>query len=468
MRYRRCTTAPHRSVLPRAVAFCLFAAGALPDTAAAICREPTVVDPLRGIQNTVPARSSGDAAPGADPAEEAPETAQFRSPIDAIPVGEGADFYTREHVNKLAGLIIDQPAGMRKELERDFRRDPRDRMMRRIFVDVNSPILLAQLAGWTLNLPENRRARAAYEGARDMLLDIYEDARLPDDVYFQDRFIAGVANIYGIVSPSGDAGAGYLKADVMAYLTDRVGRAEKENKTFAAQTTAKHLTWLLYSCESGSALRYLSATTSETRPVHGRAVEVKLDRLLAAPLVYKVRGADAALAQALGRVAVQVAKAAEKGGRGSSRAQDQAYYLGRVLTYADVALWVHVRKAHQSRASVEHGAKIVRYSLVAIDMLTGGASKKGTDLLRQGVDWLESKEKAAELKAEERTYRTIRESLMKATITAFESELDLYRMAVRDEDLGHFAREFESNVIDGRTKALRGFTEVSLPSWMQP
>ena len=389
-----------------------------------------------------------------------------------IPVGEG--FYFPEKVRELAGILVDHPASARRQLRDNFMSFERTRDGTPIRKDVGGVALMAQLAGWTVNAPDDPLPANAYVAARQIMFDIYGEGDVLDrtNEYVQWRFISQLASIHGTGSGARDnfgRGTARMKADVLAYLGSRIAEAEKQKKKIVALKTAEHLIIVLQSCEIERAIRVLAITKS------GRweGYEMSLDRLLAAPLIYKPYGqsANAALAQALARVAVDVGRAAKAKGVNADAVRDQAYFLGKVLAATDVALWVHLRKAKQPKASVEEGAAIVRFTLSALEFISGSVVKPATSLIRKGVDWLEKKEKAEQLAAETSTYKDIRSKLVQAVMAAVENEIGLKTAGFSDADrMQSFVRTFEQNLLEGRKVAIEEYEKgsgITFEEWMK-
>lgn len=389
-----------------------------------------------------------------------------------IPVGEG--FYLPEKVRDLARILVEHPASARRQLRDDFVYFERTRDGTPIRKDVGGVILLAQLAGWSVNAPDDPLPNQAYETARKILFDVYGegDVRDRNTEYVQWRFVSQLASIYGTGSGDRDnfgRGTARMKADALAMLGERVAAAEKQKKKIVAVTTVEHLAIVLQSCEIERSIRALASTKSGM----WAGYDLKLDRLLAAPLIYKPygRGANAALAQALARVAIDVGRAAKAKGVNADAVKDQAYFLGKVLAATDVALWVHVRAANKPKASVEEGAEIVRFTLSAIEFLAGKTVKPVTGVVRKGVDWLESREKAAQLAAETKTYKDIRAKLVQAVMAGVESEIGLKTGAFSDADrMQSFMRTFEQNLLEGRRMAIEEYEKgsgITFEEWMK-
>ena len=92
-------------------------------------------------------------------------------------------------------------------------------------------------------------------------------------------------------------------------------------------------------------------------------------------------------------------------------------------------------------------------------------------MIRKGVDWLEQKEKAAQLAAETKTYKDIRTKLVQAVMAAVENEIGLRTAGFSDPDrMQSFVRAFEQNLLEGRKMAIEEYEKgagITFEEWMK-
>jgi WXG100 family type VII secretion target len=331
----------------------------------------------------------------------------------AVPVGT----FATGDVNKAANDILQYPKESLEEFQLRFG-------------EPGPPELLRQLAGWAENAQNDPRPGQAYEAALKMHLRLFDKF----DESLKRRFIDAVSNLDG-------PGADRLKADTVSHLL------QKSDGWLSGATQmeyARGLTHLMNGADSEKMLDYMI-----THPEHEKNVQ----KMFTTAMANWPHG-QRSVGQLIGRSAMAVASEAASGD--PAHAQRMANRLGRIVANAELSLY-DLQKYRKSTGgpSTEHGAAIVRGSLSAIELLTGGISTPVTGPLKKGVDILEEYEKGNAPKEAPDPRVALRESLSDMVQAAYYSQLDPTGTKSGSPRIQDQVEDFRANVFKGRDETWR-------------
>jgi WXG100 family type VII secretion target len=341
--------------------------------------------------------------------------------------------FTPDQVRAFADLLIDAPEVAQEELFYAFGNPQTAEMLR-------------QLAAWAACDNADPGAVQAYRTAVEMLMDTFDNV----DKTLQRRFTAAIAGLKG---PGAGAVKGEMALHVVGIMEEWVGVEPGSSRLGALEEGVRHLEELALGTDGEQMIQYLASYEDKSE---------KIRTMFGAILTYDKRAGNRVVGQLLGRYAYAVARETQAGDPELARLR--AMNLGRVVANAELAMddtWSDPYVGRSAVEKVEHGAGIVRFTLNAVDTASGGVSKPGTDLIRGGLNILESHEKGlaskedkVRKKALQAARAQLRDDLKDTVYTAYESVLDPGQVRGGDPKFMQRINDYRSWVSAGRKWAL--------------
>lgn len=347
--------------------------------------------------------------------------------------------YSANDVVAWANQIRDEPGRARQKFEDAFGTN-------------QSPELLRQLAGWPEKSPDgDSQGSKAYKSALKMHLDLYDhylsDAS-PQMGNLSRGFVQKVANLQ-------ELGAGQVKADVAMHILNRYKNVEGKEGTKDRRAMLEytlHLDMLMDGPDADKML--LNLATDYNKDIEG---------LIKVPLKHDLPrfGGERVVGRLLAQTAVGLAKEAQLR---SPDAQVQAKLLGRIVAHVEKAVYnldyQTTEKTKQKEMSdIEHGARILRWFTIGVDVLTGGLTVPVSSKIRDAVDVEEDSEKSQVEKIKPERWKDQRDQFSDTIHRTFQRVLDPEDAHKSDPQFQRAVTDFRDNFSAGREQVLEEKTD---------